>query len=54
MSDVFREYVNCVAHAYLELVVMVFLDDVLFDLFRIEEDRVGRLRNSLQVLKNNK
>ena len=54
MSGAFREYVNCVAHAYLELVVMVFIDDVLIDLFRVEKDRVGHLRNSQQVLKNNK
>ena len=25
MSDVFREYMNCVAYAFLELVVMVFI-----------------------------
>ena len=48
------EYVNYVAHAYLGLVVMVFIDDVLIDPSRVEGDHVGHRINSLQVLKNNK
>ena len=45
------EYVNYVAHVYLRLVVMAFIDNVVIDLFRVDEDRVGRMKNSLQVLK---
>ena len=48
------EYVNYIAHAYRGLVVMAFIDNVVIDLFRVDEDSVGHLRNSLQVLKNSK
>jgi hypothetical protein len=50
---VFMEYMNRIFHAYLDLFVVVFIDDILI-YSKSEEEHAEHLRVVLQVLKENK